>query len=247
MFSEPNNEVNPPATGEHPGRTRFWLALLPAMTFPFLASLFYFVLFSDSPLAKAIYGGTKVFTIIWPLVCLRLIFRSRLPAIDRRDARHARALPSGIAIGLLLAGSMFLLMLTPVGAVVTEGSSAIKMKAQRLGVLDHYVLFAAFLSVVHSLIEEYYWRWFVYGRLREVLGTRLGIVFGSSAFASHHIVIVAQYFPIGWAVLMGAAVGLGGAIWCIMYERQGTLTGAWVSHMLADLGIMAIGYRLLFA
>jgi hypothetical protein len=32
-----------------------------------------------------------------------------------------------------------------------------------------------------------------------------------------------------------------------MYRRQQTLVGVWVSHLIADLGIMYIGYELLFS
>lgn len=32
----------------------------------------------------------------------------------------------------------------------------------------------------------------------------------------------------------------------LLYQRQGTLAGAWACHLAADLGIMGIGYRLLF-
>ena len=39
---------------------------------------------------------------------------------------------------------------------------------------------------------------------------------------------------------------MGGVLWCLMYARQQTIVGIWVSHIIADLGIMAIGYNLLF-
>jgi hypothetical protein len=45
--------------------------------------------------------------------------------------------------------------------------------------------------------------------------------------------------------LLGGAVGLGGIIWSLLYQRQGTLSGAWLCHAIVDMGIMAIGYKLL--
>ena len=71
------------------------------------------------------------------------------------------------------------------------------------------------------------------------------LILGNVAFASHHVVILNEYFPMTWALLFGCAVGAGGAIWCVMFERQRTLMGAWISHVIADLGIMTIGYKIL--
>ena len=31
-----------------------------------------------------------------------------------------------------------------------------------------YLLLAVFYSAIHSLLEEYYWRWFVFGRLSQL-------------------------------------------------------------------------------
>ncbi len=31
-----------------------------------------------------------------------------------------------------------------------------------------------------------------------------------------------------------------------MFEHQRTLTGAWISHVVVDLAILWVGYRLLF-
>ena len=68
----------------------------------------------------------------------------------------------------------------------------------------------------------------------------------SLAFASHHLVVLSEYFPPGWTALLGACVAVGGGVWCLMYERQRTLTGAWISHVVVDLAILWVGYRLLF-
>ena len=50
-----------------------------------------------------------------------------------------------------------------------------------------------------------------------------------------------------WALVFAALVGVGGVIWSLLYARQRTLLGAWISHLLVDVGIMALGYKLIFA
>jgi len=238
------------------------------MIIPFVASLFYFVLFSEQPFARGIYAATKVFTVVWPLVCVWVLTDRKFSPIEilrfaQNDnpgeisrqchpersegslSQRAQAIFVGILTGILMAGLMFVAMKTPLGEVVVAGAQNIRGKMTQLGILEHYWTFTIFLSVIHSLIEEYYWRWFVYGHLRRLMGIMPALILGNAAFASHHVVILSEYFPVTWALLFSAAVGIGGALWCVMFEKQRTLTGAWVSHAIVDFAIMTIGYGIL--
>lgn len=216
------------------------------MIVPFAASLFYFVLFSEYFFARVIYAGTKIFTVVWPAISVWLIFRTTLPKIQLRLEKHRRAIPLGIFLGISIVLLMLGLMQTPLGEIVATSSENIRNKARELGILEYYWPFALFLSVIHSLIEEYYWRWFVFGHLREVLTTSSAHVLAGLSFAAHHVVVATQFFPIGWGVLLGGLAGAGGILWSLMYEKQQTLMGAWICHLIVDLGILAIGHKILF-
>lgn len=221
------------------------MALSPALVVPCLGALAYFVLFTESALVKTLYGGTKAFTLVWPVLALTLILRQRfqLPHPHRRDLDAiALGAASGLLIGLVLVG----LARTALRGAVSSGVPAIRSQAERFDLIDHYWQFALLLSVVHAFIEEYYWRWFVYGQLRRLLPPAGAHVVAGAAFAAHHVVITGVYFGWGWGVVFGAGVGLGGVLWSIMYERQGTLTGAWISHAIVDLAIMAVGHHALW-
>ena len=227
-------------------RWRLLLAVGPATVVPLLGSLIYFVFFSGQSWARGAYVLVKVFTLAWPIFATLFILQRRLPRIDWRAARHRRALLGGAAFGLTLVVTAAILYQTPVKEALFSFAPQIRLKVTQLGVLDHYLAFALFLSIIHSGLEEYYWRWFVYGNLRSVTSVPLAGLIGSIAFASHHFVIVTQYVSLPWAVLGALAVAWGGAVWCLMFERQKTLAGAWLSHVLADLIIFWFGYRMLF-
>ncbi|HOB98978.1 MAG TPA: CPBP family glutamic-type intramembrane protease [Verrucomicrobiota bacterium] len=228
-----------------PQARRLWLALAPALVLPCLGSLAYFVLFKESTLVKVLYGGTKAFTLIWPALALTLILQQRLPRplLHRRDLD---AIPLGAASGLLIGLALVGLAQTALSGVISSGVPSIRVQAERFDILDHYWLFALLLSSVHAFVEEYYWRWFVYGQLRQLLPPAGAHAVAGAAFAAHHVVITGVYFGWGWGVVFGAGVGLGGVLWSMMYERQGTLTGAWISHVIVDLAIMAVGHRALW-
>ena len=223
-----------------------WSVLVPAMTLPFLAAWFYFDLFSHHLFSRWLYGATKVFTVLWPVIAVKLILGEPWPRLSLGWNPHGRALGLGVATGASILGLMWLLLQTGVGEVVQQSAESIRQKTEALGVLDHYWAFGCFIAFMHSLIEEYYWRWFVYGQLRHLVAQGAAHVAAGLAFAAHHIIVTTQYFPLALGVSLGLVVGVGGMIWSWMYERQGTLAGAWISHALVDLGILSVGHKLLF-
>lgn len=226
-------------------RSLIWKTVIPAMLLPFVASLFYFVLFSEHVFSRAIYAGTKVFTLVWPIIAVLWILKTGLPKLNLRDVKHLKALPLGLLSGAGIVGLMLVLLQTPLSTVVHGAAPAINLKTTELGIINHYWAFAIFIAIFHSLLEEYYWRWFVFGRLREVTSGRVAHVLGAVSFAAHHVIITTQFFPLGWGLFFGMAVGVGGAIFSKLYERQQTLVGAWIAHMIVDFGIMWIGYGLI--
>ncbi|MAS93403.1 MAG: hypothetical protein CMO55_09450 [Verrucomicrobiales bacterium] len=236
-------------TAETPtfNRARHWLVLVPAMTIPFVAAFFYFVLFPGTAFGNSFYTGVKFFLLIWPMVSILFILRRA--RVERFSVvRHRASLWPGIAFGVFVVGlMMFLIKITPLGTVVDDNGARMAERIEGLGVVEHYLWFSIFISFIHAALEEYYWRWFVFGRLRVVVPVNVAHVIAAVGFASHHIVILSQFFPIGWAIFLGACVGIGGAFWSWTYQKYGSLWGAWVSHMLVDLGIMWVGWEVLQA
>jgi membrane protease YdiL (CAAX protease family) len=216
------------------------------MFVPLLGSLIYFVAYSGESWAQAAYALVKLYTVAWPVIATILILRERLPKPDFKSPHHRRAILPGLLIGGAVAAAGLTLMQGPLGETVMSHAAQIRSKVEQLGILQHYFGFALFLSFIHSAMEEFYWRWFVFGTLRRLTSLQPAAILGSLAFASHHVVILGQYFTWPIALLFGLAVAAGGYMWCLMYERQRTLVGVWVSHVILDLLIFWVGYRMLF-
>lgn len=227
-------------------RVRRWWILIPAMTLPLVMSLFYFVAFPGTALGNGLYALMKVMLVVWPFAATTLILREPFSlCLWPRKSDRTRALWLGIASGGTIVALMLLLMQTPLGAMVEAGAPRIRERVAGMGVLNHFLLFALFLSIIHSLIEEVYWRWFVYGNLRRLITPSWAHVLAAGAFAAHHLVVLSQFFSFGLAVFLAFCVAVGGWLWSQLWERQGTLLGAWLSHLLVDLGIMALGAHLM--
>lgn len=193
----------------------------------------------DSEFSQWIYSATKVTLLVWPLLWLSS-FRKH---ISGQTARKNGKLV-GLLSGLLFAAVMILLF--KLG--LSPNLGGIQEKAEAFGLLSPglYIVFAIFLSLLHSGLEEYYWRWFVFKGLQLKFSWLPAAVIGSAAFAGHHFFVLSQFFPLWLTLLLGTGVGLGGFIWCWLYKKYQSLWAPYISHVFVDAGIMLVGYWLLF-
>lgn len=223
-----------------------WAMWLPALVTPFVLSWFYFVWFPGTAFGNAFYTVHKIFLIAWPLLACFVFLRGRRGVRGGGRPRRWASLVPGAAFGLLVVGLLFLLLQTDVvGALLDENRDRIVGRIHDLGMADHFLLFACFLSVIHSAMEEFYWRWFAYGQGKLLIPSGWACAVAAIGFASHHIVIVSQFLPFLWAIIAGVAVAIGGAFWSWLMDRYQTLVGAWFSHMIVDFGLMWLGWGLL--
>jgi hypothetical protein len=152
----------------------------------------------------------------------------------------------GAAVLAAILGSYYF-WLQPAGLLAPAGQ-AIADKVTHFGVTGPagFAVMGIFYSLVHSLLEEYYWRWFIFGRLRRLLPLPAALLLSSLAFTAHHVIVLAFYF--GWrspaTVAFSLGVAVGGLVWAWIYHRSGSLLGPWLSHALADTAIFAVGYSL---
>lgn len=222
-------------------------ALLFALVCPTVVTVAYFVVLAGHPYGKAAYVIGKGIQFAFPLLWVLFITRQRLH-IGRPTGR---GLGLGLLFGMMVAATMlglYLAILRPAGFFIGP-AAAVREKVVQLGIATPALFAAAgvFYSLIHSLLEEYYWRWFVYGRLRTWLPLAPSLLIGSVGFMAHHVILLAVYFgiasPATWLFSIGVAVG--GAVWAWLYEKTGSLYGPWLSHALVDAAIFIIGYDML--
>src|SRR5262249_6815230 len=162
------------------------------MLYPTLLAYLYIVALpaagTDPRAVQATWLGGKALECVFPLLWLRWL-EGRWP---RPAAPTRRGLGLGIGSGVAIAA----LLLLPYFGVLRQhhlfGSAPARVhqKVAEFG-LDApaaFVVFAVLLSVVHSLLEEYYWRWFVFGRLQRLLPVSTAVLLASAAFMAFHLI-----------------------------------------------------------
>ncbi len=219
----------------------FWALLLTASA-PTLGVLLTMYAFPDAAWAKVVFFTLKLWVFAAPILWLIYIqkTRPRLPRWSNRGmlAGHATgaAIFVCIVLGYLLIGR----------AWIDLGPMRERIAQMNLDNPWLYLLGATYWCTVNSLLEEYFWRWFTFERLSDLMRPRLAAVGAGLLFTVHHIFALHIYF--GWDVVILASLGVfvGGVTWSLLYAIYRNIYVAYVSHVWADLAVFGIGYVLIF-
>jgi membrane protease YdiL (CAAX protease family) len=240
----PNTNIN-----DVNGRAARWSGAIFGLAYPTVATLVYFVWAErfSAGVQQATYAAVKSLQFVVPAVWMWAVLHE--PIRLQRPRRGGVGL--GLAFGLATLVAAWLLYHQWLSGTPTFSSAAEQIRDKILSFgLDSawkYAALGLFYSLLHSLLEEYYWRWFVFGQLRSLTSAWPAILVSAAGFTAHHVVILATFFGLASPAvpLLSLAVAVGGIFWAWLYERSGSLYGPWLSHLLVDAAIFVIGYDLL--
>lgn len=224
------------------------VAVLAALVVPALITWVYFVALAESPAwsQQTAYTIGKVIQFGFPAAWVLLIARHRPRWRWPRSAELIEGAIFGAAV-FATALAAYHGWLKPGGYLGSAGQAVVQ-KVTRFGIegLGAFVALGVFYSVVHAFLEEYYWRWFVFGRLEGLVGYGKAALVSSLGFTAHHVLVLSVYFGwLSWATLLfSLAVTIGGLAWAWMLHRHGSLWGPWLSHLAIDAAIFVVGYDL---
>lgn len=121
-----------------------------------------------------------------------------------------------------------------------------------------YWAFAAGISLGNALLEEVFWRWFVLGRCVDLIRGRGGskgkpsrptwawaIGLAAVLFTVHHVIALGAQFGVLATALASLGVLIGGVVWSLLTIRFESIWPAYVSHVLANAAMFAVGWWIL--
>ena len=238
-----------------------------ACVLPTIVTWLYFVVLANHPLQKFAFGlkaAQFAFPVIWVLLVLResvgATGLSLVSGPDESTAAESESDPAkarlsvqtsmalSIGMGTLVCIAMWAIYRSIPDNVLAELVVKAQGKVEELGFASAatFIGLGVFYSLVHSFLEEYYFRWFAFGQLRRVTSFWPAALFSGVAFMAHHVIILVVYF--GWsplAAFLSFSIAVGGVLWAWIYEKSRSLLGVWVSHLMVDAGIFYIGFDLL--
>lgn len=149
----------------------------------------------------------------------------------------------GIAYGLAI-GAMLMTGIIAGAWLLLEGevhAVHIRLVLETWGLTRQLLLpFSLYLVVVNSLLEELLWRGFVLERLLASLNRIQAVVVSSFFYSLYHLIIAVVLFGLFWGGVITLLVFGAGLLWGWMKRWYPAAYATWLSHLLADLGIIAV-------
>lgn len=215
------------------------LLLVPAPTIGVLAA----IVWAPGPRGQAVYSISKAWILLLPL--LWLWFVERRP-IEVTSPARAKGFGMAFGLGVLIAAII-------IGGYLVIGTqwidtAAVHAIAEQNGLTKawKYLALAGYLCIINSLLEEYVWRWFVFHHCAVLVPRWPAVLLSALFFTIHHV--FALGFQFDWRITLLGSVGvfIGGVVWSWLYLRFGTVWPGWVSHLIVDLAVFAVGWMILF-
>lgn len=110
---------------------------------------------------------------------------------------------------------------------------------------ENFLLVSLYISFANSLLEEFFFRGFLFANLKTLSGRGFAHGFSALAFSAYHVAMMAGWFSPVLFLLVLAGLAAGGVIFNLLNERRGNICTSWLVHMFANFAINTIGFILL--
>ncbi len=233
--------VNPARWPERPAAL---LALLLLVPVPSIGVAMWMVVpgVEETTFGKIAYMIGKAWILLLPIVWLKFVDRKPLSLSPPMYGGFGAGIALGLAISALILGAYFLFAYK---LIVVE-DVRFKVFANGLDTQLKYIAACTALSLVNSLLEEYVWRWFVFRKCEALVGGVVAVALSALFFTFHHIIAIGAQF--NWQITLLANIGIfiGGAAWSWCYLKYRSIWPGYVSHLIVDVTVFYIGWRIVF-
>ncbi len=253
MKPEGENNTSEPAALRSGQSIRLldWTILTFLLSFPTLMAIICFVLIprdnGNSSRQVFILIG-KLVQFGFPVVLLKWRVRELRWKKTKRNWGIQVGITFGLIVAILFVGAYYLLLShLPILQGITEKLYGF-FEESHLASPIGFLTLALFTAVVHSFLEEFYWRWFTLGALRRVSSPAIAIGLSTLFFTSYHIYLLNFYIQGAFfsvVLPLAICVGIGGGFWGWLYHKTSSLMAVWLSHLLVDLALIFVEYQML--
>ncbi len=213
--------------------------LAPVPSFGVASALF----LMPGPVGQAVFTFCKLWILALPAFWFFVIEKQRI----RFSGPSLKHLPIALGTGLIGAAAVVLAYFAI--AAPRINAEALRETTVELGIGSPltYIAGALYWIFINSLIEEYVYRWFLMRQAGKIMTPLLAVLLSSLVFTLHHIIALHAYLNWGLTSLASLGIFIGGATWATIYLRVRSIWPCWLSHMLIDIAVFALGYIIIFS
>lgn len=210
--------------------------MIPAPSIGALVSLW----IAPGPVGLVVYAVCKAILYLTPALWSRFVDGERWAVTPPTRKGWLTGLLLGLVLGGAVLAAWSLIGDWAIDAEVLRQS----LEKNGLSSVGRFFAAAAWICLLNSLLEEYAFRWFITSRI-EVLTPRWATWLSALVFTLHHIIVLLAVLPAPIAWLSTAGVFCGGLSWSWLYRRCGSIWPGWLSHVIVDIAIMWVGWRII--
>lgn len=197
---------------------------------------------APGPIGQAVFTVAKIWLVALPAFWHLFVDRRPPSWSPPRHGGLGLGVATGLAAATVIVGAAWLFGIfgMNVGELVDEVAD------MGLGTPRAFLIGAVGWTLANSLMEEIVYRWFILSRCETLLPRSAAVVASAILFTIHHVIALGTYLP--WTLTTVASFGVfaGGVVWALLYSRTRSIWPGWISHVLADAAIFAVGWVLLF-
>ncbi|MHC4995540.1 MAG: lysostaphin resistance A-like protein [Planctomycetota bacterium] len=196
----------------------------------------------ESLAGTALWGLMKVWQFGLPVLWLLYVWKQPISWSKPARGGWGVAFGSGAVIFAIIGGAYLLW-----GSQLID-AEVFRPKLEEFGLANPWIYLggAVYWCTINSVLEEYFYRWFIYRQCEALMPRTAAIITAGLIFMCHHTIAMSSYFDWPLVTLGSLGVFIGGVLWSWMYGKYRSVWVPYVSHALVDVIIFAIGAHVLF-
>lgn len=107
---------------------------------------------------------------------------------------------------------------------------------------DNFIQVAIYISFINSLLEEFFFRGFIFLNFKKLFKRELAYIASALAFAIYHVAIMANWFTVPLFILSMIGLFVGGLIFNYLNDKNSNIYSSWLVHMAANFAINTVGF-----
>ena len=107
---------------------------------------------------------------------------------------------------------------------------------------SNFLYVAIYISFINSLLEEFFFRGFIFLNLNKTISRPKAYGVSAFAFAIYHVAILSNWFSPMIYIISMLGLFIGGLIFNWLDERNENLYSSWLVHMFANFAINTVGF-----
>lgn len=107
---------------------------------------------------------------------------------------------------------------------------------------NNFVFVALYISFINSLLEEFFFRGFIFLNLKKIASRGFAYTYSALAFAIYHVAIMTNWFTPSIFILTMIGLFVGGLIFNYLNDKSENIYNSWLVHMFANFAINTVGF-----